>query len=120
MSPADLRAAVLAAGGSVDDLTSGPDWQMCAILPRERLRLLADAARIAWAYEEDFDRWANSRDAVTPLPRDAEQFAEMVAYLDANRWKRNEAFVSYREAHRWHRRAAAALALRGAPAQNAR
>ena len=91
-----------------------------AILPRERLRLLADAARIAWAYEEDFDRWANSRDAVTPLPRDAEQFAEMVAYLDANRWKRNEAFVSYREAHRWHRRAAAALALRGAPAQNAR
>lgn len=86
MSPSDLRAAVLAAGGSVDDLTSGPDWQMCATLPRERLRLLADAARIAWAYEEDFDRWASSRDAVTPLPRDAEQFTMLVIAPDGTRY----------------------------------
>jgi hypothetical protein len=107
MTPSDLRDVILAAGGEIEFATGGdsPDgWHIYARLPKERLKILATAAQIAWGYEEDFDRWANSRDAVTPLPRDAEQFATMVVYLNVERWKRNEAFVSYREAQQWRRK----------------
>lgn len=66
----------------------------------ERLRIRADSSGVAWAYEERFDRWANSRDAHTLLPRDEERFAAMLAYLAARRDYRGEV-VPYRDAEQW-------------------
>ena len=66
----------------------------------ERMRIRVSPSGIAWAYEERFDRWANSCDAHTLLPRDEERFAAMLAYLAARRDYRGEV-VPYRDAEQW-------------------
>jgi len=104
MDPVALRDALSAHGAEIEYASANPEWHIYACLPKERLKILATPSGVAWGYKENFDRWANSRDAVTPLPRDAEQFAVMAAYLASHRWKRNEATVSYREAKQWQRK----------------
>ena len=70
----------------------------------ERMRIRVSPSGIAWAYEGRFDRWANSRDAITDLPRSEAQLADMLAYLAAHRDPRDhsdETFVAYRVAAQW-------------------
>lgn len=104
MDPVALRDALNAHGAEIEYATGAGDWRIYAYLPVERLKILASPAGIAWGFKEDFDRWANSRDVATPLPRDAEQFATMAAYLNEHRTLRHEAAVSYRDAKQWQRK----------------
>lgn len=104
MDPTELRDVLNAHGAEIEYASGDGDWRIYACLPVERLKILASPSGIAWGFKEDFDRWANSRDVATPLPRDAEQFATMAAYLSAHRTLRHEAAVSYRDAKQWQRK----------------
>lgn len=102
MTLPDLLQIVIAHGGEWSYACAEAIY---ADLPRERLRLLATPDTLAFGFAEAFDRWANSRDVVCDLPRDAEQFAAMVAYVAAHRDLRKEHRVTYRDARQWARKA---------------